>query len=148
MNNNQKSMQIKFDKIRPGTYYKEYSSNLSTYNREPMWMLSDGTVFANGDMNISDTKEFRDVGIKLAHHLHMHLPAVYDKSFRPKFNTVWCTLGYFNCNDFIVDRTFEETFMGEKFANFRESTTVQELWIVKHERRTLKNAKKIYQIKL
>ena len=48
IDNTVESFHVKFDKIRPGTHYKEEPDEKG--NRQQIDEESDGTVFANGEM--------------------------------------------------------------------------------------------------
>ena len=129
-----KQFGIKLDIIRPGTYYKDGT-------RDQMDCLSDGTVFARGDIRHEGTRRFQELGRALSNHLHKKLSNIFDDNFKPKFNAVWCTLGYFNCNEFWIDLELEAIFSSSTFSNFNLSIPVKELHIMTYKNRTLEDAK-------
>lgn len=46
----------------------------------------------------------------LAKYLKEKLDQIFDEALQPKFKTVWCTLGYFDSCDFIIDNEFFDLF--------------------------------------
>jgi hypothetical protein len=73
-------------------------------------MLSDGTVVAMADLENSHTQTFIRIGADLAGYLQEELPNIFDSSFQRKFDTVWCTLGYFDHDDFEITENIRDSF--------------------------------------
>ena len=148
-NSNIKEYKIKFKYIRPGTYYKPKSkcNSCKKDEPEPMYMLSDGTVIAMGDIdNKENTNKFRQDSFFLADYLKSELDQIFDETFQPKFKTVWCTLGYFDCEDFMID---DECFnLFQSYKNFNKEVTLEKLHICKYNSKSLNDAEIIRTIDL
>jgi hypothetical protein len=150
--NNLKEYKIKFKHIRPGTYYKfnkkfNLKNNRDTKNEpEPMYMLSNGTIIAMGDLSEVDALKFRHDSLDLADHLKTELDQIFDETLQPKFKTVWCTLGYFDCDDFMIDDECFNCF--QTFKNFNKEVTLEKLHICRYNSKSLNDAEIIRTINL
>jgi hypothetical protein len=133
--------QLRFNYVRPGTYYKPKTT-------DQMFRLGNGTVFANGDLKYEQTKNFRYLGIKLSKHLRYVFSEIFDENFAPKFNNVWCTLGYFNSEDFLINQDFESKFKSPDFMKFDKSCRIKGLYIGNYSTRSLDNFNKLQSIPL
>jgi hypothetical protein len=104
-------------------------------------MLSDGTVVAIADLENSDTQKFTRVANVLARYLHEELPSIFDLSFKRKFASVWCTLRYFDHDDFAITENIKDSFN----IITRDTITVnlKEVQIVEFKKRTLDDAQPI-----
>ena len=96
----QLEMNVRFDLIRLGTKYQ----NTNTLN--PINRVSNGTVIAFG--HIEDNNLFTNFGTALATFLmkDKKLKAILGESFRRRFPTVWCTMGYYT-TDFKINNKLE-----------------------------------------
>ena len=127
-------LNIKINLIRPGSWYNN--------DMKEIRMLSDGTVVAMADLEDSDTQKFTRVGNLLARYLQEELPYIFDLSFGRKFpSAVWCTLGYFDHDDFEITENIRDSF------NFitRNIITVniKEVQIIEFNKRTLEDVRPI-----
>jgi len=127
-------LNIKINLIRPGSWYNN--------DMKEIHMLSDGTVVAMADLEDSDTQKFTRVGNLLARYLQEELPYIFNLSFGRKFpSAVWCTLGYFDHDDFEITENIRDSF------NFitRNIITVniKEVQIIEFSKRTLDDARPI-----
>ena len=126
-------LNIECNLIRPGSWYNDMKE---------IRMLSDGTVVAMADLENSDTQKFARVGNVLARYLQEELPYIFDLSFGRKFpSTVWCTLGYFDHDDFEITENIRDSF------NFitRDiiAVNIKEVQIVEFKKGTLDDARPI-----
>ena len=110
------SIRVKFNLIRPGSWFD---------NGNEKWEVSDGTVVAMADLDDLDTKRFKSIADKLAKYLRSNLPYIFNSSLKPKYPTVWCTLGFFDREDFEMTQQLWDTF--EILKNFEQTITVDEL---------------------
>ena len=149
---NIKEYKIKFKHLRPGTYYKPKIKCNSKCNKdvkeksEPMYMLSNGTVIAMGDMDKDDVKKFRQDSFSLANYLEKELAQIFDDTLQPKYDTVWCTLGYFDSYDFIIDDEFFNLF--QKYKKIDMEFILQKIHICKYSSKSLNDAEIIRTINL
>ena len=149
---NLKEYKIKFNHIRPGTYYKftrkfNLKNNRGDKNEpESMYMLSNGTIIAMGDLSEVGVKKFRHDSLDLVDYLKTELDQIFDETLHPKFNTVWCTLGYFDCNDFMIDNECFNLF--QTFKNFNKEVTLEKLHICRYNSKSLNDVEIIGTINL
>ena len=145
---NLKEYKIKFKHIRPGTYYKPKKKCNSCKKNEPesMYMLSNGTIIAMGDLSEVDVLKFRQDSLYLVDYLKTELDQIFDETLHPKFKTVWCTLGFFDCDDFMID---DECFnLFQSFKNFNKEFTLEKLHICRYNSKSLNDAEIIETINL
>ena len=148
IDNTVESYHVKFNKIRPGTRYKEEPDEKG--NRQQMDEESDGTVFANGDIlepncvRLKKLSESIGKWLTLNHTLDGMFPSI-----KPKFNAIWCTLGYF-LNDFSIKdrRTIEEIFNSDALFDFHESVLIKNLSIARFKTKDLEGAETLWETHL
>jgi hypothetical protein len=99
----QTELTVKFDLIRLGTKYenKDYL--------KPVYGDSNGTIISLG--RSASNKRFTTYGNSLTSFLlrDKNLHSVLGKTFRRRFPTVWCTMGYYT-RDFTITKTLESLF--------------------------------------
>ena len=127
------SIKVKFNLIRPGSWFDKGKEKRK---------LSDGTVIAMVDSNDFNTKKFKRISNKLAVNLRSNLPGIFDSSLKPKFPTVWCTLGFFDRKDFEISQPLWNTF--EALKHFRQTVRVDELAVVEFRKKSLSDGKILY----
>ena len=99
----QTNLSVKLDLIRLGTKYEGMAS------LKPISGVSNGTVIAFGNSN--SNKKFNAYGNKLISFLKRDgiLNALLGDTFRRRFPTVWCTMGYYT-RDFTITNKLESLF--------------------------------------
>lgn len=126
-------LNIKCNLIRPGSWYNN--------DMKKIRMLSDGTVVAMADLENSDTQKFTRVGNVLARYLQEKLPYIFDLSFGRKFPSVWCTLGYFDHDDFEITENIRDSF--NIITRNTITVNIKEVQMVQFKKRTLDDAEAI-----
>jgi hypothetical protein len=126
------TLQIKCDLIRPGSWYK---------NSEEIFLVSNGTALLMADLEHPDTQKFLRVANVLERYLKEKLPNMFDQSFKRKFPTVWCTLGYFT-RDFEVT-PFVKTSFPRIETNEIINIRINDVEVVEFETKDLDNAERI-----
>jgi hypothetical protein len=72
----------------------------------------------------------------------------YNKSLGCKYDTVWCTLGFFDEVDFKIDYSIYKSFNNPKIRKFKATTTIKEISITEFRLKSLDDGIKHYIIKL
>jgi hypothetical protein len=108
----QTDLNVRFDMIRLGTKYEKKDC------LKPVYGVSNGIVIAFG--NSTSNKKFNVYGNKLISFLirDRNLSTVMGKTFRRRFPTVWCTMGYYT-RDFTITKKLEALF--SKYDNLDKS---------------------------
>jgi hypothetical protein len=132
-----KSFDVKFNLIRPGSW------NIEDKQR---YLLGDGTVVAMGNLGDENTRKFAKIGKDLAYHLRYELPNIVGCDFKRKFDTVWCTLGYYDREDFEITDEVNRTFEG--LRNINISTRIDRFDIVEFRKKSLTDGKRLATIEL
>ena len=101
-------------------------------------MSSNGTVIATGNP-LGDNQRFCDLGTDLAIHLRKKLGHIFDTNYRRKFPNLWVTLGYFDCEDFMISDNIYEVFA--KWQNLSLTCNIDRIHAVVYCKRTLENYK-------
>lgn len=85
-----KTLDIKFDSVRPGTMYAVNQT------MKPIDKISNGTVIAAGD--VAQNQHFCNYSNNLGTYLleDDKIKSALGANFRRKFPAVWCTMGYYN----------------------------------------------------
>lgn len=125
-------LEIKCDLIRPGSWYR---------NSEDIFLVSNGTVVLMADLEHPDTQKFLRVASVLERYLKEKLPNVFDQSFKRKYPTMWCTLGYFT-HDFEVT-PFIKTRFPRLNTNRIINIRINNIEVVDFEKKNLEKAKRI-----
>ena len=103
---------------------------------------SDGTVIALG--RNKDNQNFLDV----VHELKDYLQKRFHKSLGRNYDTVWCTLGFFDEEDFKVDYTIYKSFNNPILRKFKVTATIKEISITEFRLKSLDDGIKRHIIKL
>jgi hypothetical protein len=93
------------------------------------------------DLENSDTQKFTRVGNLLARYLHEELRYIFDLSFGRKFPSVWCTLGYFDHDDFEITENIRDSF--NIITRNTITVNIKKVQIVQFKKRTLDDAEPI-----
>jgi hypothetical protein len=103
-------LKVEFSIIHPGKWDRhKYESN--------------GTVIALGQ------KKHNERFLNAVSNLQKNLEEAFKTSFRRRYNTAWCTLGFYDENDFQVDSPIYETFNNPKLRKFNLTTIFKEISI-------------------
>ena len=81
------------------------------------------------------------VGNVLASYLQEVLPYIFDLSFGRKFPSVWCTLGYFDHDDFEITENIKDSF--NIITRNTITVNIKEVQIAEFKKRTLDDAQPI-----
>jgi hypothetical protein len=123
-------LNIKSSLVRPGSWYKD---------GQEVPMISNGTVIIMADLESPSAQKFIRIGDVLERYLKEELPYICDASFKRKFPTMWCTLGYFDHDDFQVTEQIRDT-----FKSFPTPTmNIKELQIVEFRRKDIEGSNPI-----
>jgi hypothetical protein len=133
-----KQMKVTFEHIRPGSYIVGKDQRINS--------ISDGTVITYASWQ-DDAVKFHKMGQNLAEYLSKSKD-IFSQIQSRKYFTVWCTLGYFNCEDFPISGYLSELLMKKPFKPFNISITVKKLSLVRYYRRNLVDSEVIKEIKL
>lgn len=101
---NTRPFEVKFNLVRLGAWY---------VNRKQRYLLGDGTVVAMGGLDNQPAKRFSQLGKDLVVCLRYKCQIFSAVIFNRKFETVWCTLGYFDTGDFVINKSLLHAF-GER----------------------------------
>jgi hypothetical protein len=117
--------QLKLKHVRPGN-----SGTTGT---------SDGTVVAIGDLESEQNRRFVDFAEELGAYLNEKFPSEFQTGFNFKrpFSTIWCTLGYYDCESFPVNREFYNLFSKWNPSEPATLDNISELQLVKYEHKSL-----------
>ena len=135
---------IIFDEVRPGTMYLE--DKILT----PMDGVSNGTVVAVGD--VTKNEKFYKYSNKLTLFLlrDKKIKSILGANFRRKFQTVWCTLGYYNMQkEFNIGNDLE--YMFRQHVNLNDTDfkfPISEISLVKSNYKNLRYPKLIQKFEL
>jgi hypothetical protein len=132
------ALQLQFDCIRPGTWRRGKNKNLVNN-------CSDGTVIATGSMTAVDNNKFCELGRSLAEYLRNELDYIFEPEFTRKFQTLWSTLGYFDCPDFDISPELLNLFDAIKKLNI--ILNIDQLTMFEFYSRTLEWSK-LYNVPL
>jgi hypothetical protein len=135
---------ISFDKVRPMTMYLENNT------LKPLHGMSNGTVIAVGD--VVKNEDFCNYSNQLSSFLlkDKNIESVLGASFRRKFPTVWCTLGYYNKQKgFKIGNDLEDIFRQYEDLSCNDFRfPVTEILLVKSKYKNLRYPKLIQKIRL
>ena len=123
-------LSIESSLVRPGSWYRD---------GQEVPMSSNGTVILMADLESASTQKFIRIGNVLEKYLRQDLPYIFDASFKRKFPTMWCTLGYFDHDDFQVTEQIRDTF--KSFPT--PIMNIKELQIVEFRRKNLEGSSAI-----
>ena len=128
---NQIKFNLNFNRIRPGGWYG--------LQGEIVPLASDGTIVAIGELGKgSENEGFNALGKDLALFLISKLPSIFGNGLEPKYPTIWCTLGYFDTDDFIMNKPFVDTFSKwESLSGIIPSISITKLQLVRTRFRSL-----------
>jgi hypothetical protein len=104
---------------------------------------SDGTVIALGRKE--DNQKFLNVVYELKDYLQKRF---HNISFGRNYDTIWCTLGFFDEEDFKVDYSIYKSFNNPILRRFKVTTTIKEISITEFRLKSLDDGIKCYIIKL
>ena len=117
-------LNIESSLVRPGSWYRD---------GQEVPMVSDGTVILMADLESASSQKFIRIGNVLERYLRQELHYIFDASFKRKFPTMWCTLGYFDHDDFEITKL-----VGNTFKSFPTPTlNIKDLQIVEFRRKDL-----------
>jgi hypothetical protein len=102
-------------------------------------MISDGTVILMADLKNPTTQKFIQIGNAVERFLKEELPYIFDPSFKRRFLTMWCTLGYFDCDDFDITEDIRDTF----YSFVAPTLNINELYIMEFRTKDLEGANPI-----
>ena len=131
---------INLDSIRPGTTY------VGNQTLMPVQGISNGTVIAFGDVVKNET--FFNFSNQLAKFLlkNNSVRSILGTKFRKKFPVVWCTLGYFNTDEFQVNGELLKFFIQYADLNPNASSfSIREISLVKSKYKNLRYPKIIHR---
>jgi hypothetical protein len=117
---------IQFDQARPGRAYD--------IERNPMPLISDGTIFARACPCDYETQRFQMLSKELKTYIEQKLQGSFKLNLGRPYPTVWCTLGYFS-QTLEVNPKIKRLF-GE-FKDVRKRVTISSLCLVRYENRKL-----------
>lgn len=124
------TFKLEFSLIRSGTWHGINSIQIPN--------ASNGTVVAIGELTSVGNKKFADLADELESYLKRELECIFGQEFTRKFPNLWCTLGYFDCDDFSIDSKFVDTFNEWNPLDKSLATiTVSELQLVKYRLKSL-----------
>jgi hypothetical protein len=123
-------LRIESSLVRPGSRYKG--------GRE-VPMISDGTVILMADLESTPAQRFLRIGNVLERYLRQELPHIFEASFKRKFPTMWCTLGYFDHEDFEIEELIRDMFKGFQAPVMN----IKELQVVEFRRNDLEESSSI-----
>ena len=128
---NQIKFNLNFKRIRPGSWYG--------LQGEIVPLASDGTIVAIGELGKgSENEGFNALGKDLALFLISKLPSIFGNGLEPKYPTIWCTLGYFDTDDFIMNKPFVDRFSKwESLSGIIPSISITKLQLVRTRFRSL-----------
>ena len=135
---------ITFDEVRPGTMYLE--NKIDT----PVHGMSNGTVIAVGD--VAANEQFCNYCNQLGSFLlkDKNIEPILGSSFRRKFPTVWCTLGYYNKrNEFKIDNELENIF--KRYNNLQKvgfKVAINEIALVESKYKNLRYPKLVQKFRV
>lgn len=120
---------LNFNHIRLGNWGKSSDYNIVD--------ASDGTVVAIGDLKYEGNREFVNLARELEAYLKKNLPLIFPNGFHRPFTTVWCTLGFFDCADFAIDKRFFNMFKKWTPLGDISASNILKVELVKHKFKSL-----------
>jgi hypothetical protein len=130
---NTKRLKIEFSLIHPGKWDNNHLTE------------SDGTVIALAIREGTDNKRFMDVTYGLITHINNELNLSLERKY---CDTLWCTLGFFNENDFPIDCHICSAFNSPKLRGFNHTIAVTKVEITEFRKKSLDDGKTHYVIEL
>jgi hypothetical protein len=137
---NQINFSLNFKRIRPGSWYG--------IENEPIPLASDGTIVAIGELNNKENNRFHTLGKSLAKYLRSKLPSIFSNEPDRKYQTIWCTFGYFDTPDFLMYERFVQTFgKWKSMSGIIPSINITKLQLVRTRFRSLEYSDIIHEFK-